>query len=378
MPQSLHARVCRICFDLMSLRASSPIVLSARARERPLGFRFQSEPLWQKIKNHMKKLRFGALIVAVAGTLACGAYGEDFRIGLIGLDTSHVIAFSKVLNATNSTYGCKVVAGFPMVSKDLPSSCDRIEKYTAQLRDEFGVKIVGSIEELLGLVDGVMVEAVDGRPHLAQARPVIAAGKPLFIDKPVAASLADAMEIFRLAEEKGVPCWSSSSLRYAPWALEARGGSLGQVLGCDAFSPCALEEHHPDLYWYGIHGVELLFTVMGPGCKSVRRVHTPDFDQVTGVWDDGRIGTFRGTRKGKHDYGATIFGSKKVVANVGYGGYEPLLAKVAEFFKTKKVPVEPKETIEICAFMTAADESKKRGGAEVTLEEVMTAARAKK
>lgn len=326
----------------------------------------------------MKKALVSVAAVYVAAVLGWCARAEDFRIGMIGLDTSHVIAFSKVLNATNSTYGCRVVAGFPMASQDLPSSRDRIEKYTAQLRDEFGVKIVGSIEEMLPLVDGVMVEAVDGRPHLQQARPVIAAGKPLFIDKPVAGNLADAMEIFRLAEEKGVPCWSSSSLRYAPWAIEARGGSVGQVLGCDAFSPCSLEEHHPDLYWYGIHGVEVLFTVMGPGCKSVRRVHTPDFDQVTGVWADGRIGTFRGTRKGKHDYGATIFGSKKVVANVGYGGYEPLLVKVAEFFKTKKVPVESKETIEICAFMTAADESKKRGGAEVTLEEVMSAARTKK
>lgn len=326
----------------------------------------------------MKKLRFAVLIVAVAGTVAIGARGEDFKIGMIGLDTSHVIAFSKVLNATNSTYGCKVVAGVPMVSEDIASSKDRIEKYTAQLRDEFGVKIVGSIEEMLPLVDGVMVEAVDGRPHLNQARPVIAAGKPIFIDKPVAGNLADAIEIFRLAEEKGVPCWSSSSLRFAPWALEARAGSVGQVLGCDAFSPCSLEEHHPDLYWYGIHGVELLFTVMGPGCKSVRRVNTPDFDQVTGVWNDGRIGTFRGTRKGKHDYGAIIFGSKKVVPNVGYGGYEPLLAQVAEFFKTKKVPVDSKETIEICAFMSAADESKKRGGAEVAIEEVMAAARTKK
>lgn len=323
-------------------------------------------------------MRSAAFITAIAGILAHGARGEDFRIGMIGLDTSHAAAFSKVLNATNSPYGCKVVAAFPMASKDVTSSTNRIDKYTAQLRDEFGVKIVGSIQELVGMVDGVMVEAVDGRPHLAQARPVIAAGKPLFIDKPVAASLEDALEIYRLAEEKKVPCWSASSLRYSTWAQEARAGAVGDVLGCDAFSPCSLEEHHPDLYWYGIHGVEVLFTVMGPGCKSVRRVSTPDFDQVTAIWNDGRIGTFRGTRKGKHDYGATVFGSKKIVANVGYGGYEPLLVQVAEFFKTKKVPVAPAETIEICAFMTAADESKKRGGAEVTLEEVMAAARGKR
>lgn len=330
------------------------------------------------MQSRMKKALMVVVGLAVVAAPGTGARGEDFRIGMIGLDTSHAVAFAKVLNATNSPHGCRVVAGFPMVSQDVASSRDRIEKYTAQLRDEFGVKIVGGIQEMLGMVDGVMVESVDGRPHLEQARPAIAAGKPVFIDKPVAGNLADAIEIFRLAEEKGVPCWSASSLRYAPWAVEARAGAVGEILGCDAFSPCTLEEHHPDLYWYGIHGVEILFTVMGPGCKSVRRVQTPDYEQVTGIWADGRIGTFRGTRKGKHDYGATIFGAKKVVANVGYGGYEPLLVQVAEFFKTRKVPVAPAETIEIFAFMSAADESKKRGGAEVTLEEVLAAARGKR
>lgn len=326
----------------------------------------------------MKKSRRAVIGLACLVAAGCVACAEDFRIGMIGLDTSHAVAFAKVFNATNSPHGCRVVAGFPACSEDIASSRDRIEKYTAQLRDEFGVKIVGSIPELLGMVDGVMVESVDGRPHLEQARPVIAAGKPVFIDKPMAGSLADVLEIFRLAEEKGVPCWSASSLRYAPWAVEARGGAVGEILGCDAFSPCSLDEHHPDLYWYGIHGVETLFTIMGPGCKSVRRVQTADYEQVTGIWADGRIGTFRGTRKGKHDYGATVFGAKKVVANVGFGGYEPLLVQVVEFFKTKKVPVPQAETIEIFAFMSAADESKKRGGAEVTLEEVLAAAKAKR
>lgn len=330
------------------------------------------------MKPLMKKALVAVAAVYAAAVLGWGARAEDFRIGMIGLDTSHAVAFTKVLNATNSPHGCRVVAGFPMVSQDVASSRDRIEKYTAQLRDEFGVKIVAGIPELLAMVDGVMVESVDGRPHLEQARPAIEAGKPVFIDKPVAGNLTDALEIFRLAKDKGVPCWSASSLRYAPWAVEARAGAVGEVLGCDAFSPCSLEEHHPDLYWYGIHGVETLFTIMGTGCKSVRRVQTTDYEQVTGIWADGRIGTFRGTRKGKHDYGAAIFGSKKVVANVGYGGYEPLLVQVAEFFKTKKVPVAPEETIEIFAFMSAADESKKRGGAEVTLEEVLAAARAKR
>ena len=189
-----------------------------------------------------------------------------------------------------------------------------MDKYTQQLREQHSVEIVDSIEELCRKVDGVLLESVDGRPHLKQAIPVIAAKKLLFIDKPMAGRLADVLEIFRLAEENNVPCWSSSSLRYSPGIVEMKKtNSVGDILGCDAFSPCSLEEHHPDLYWYGVHGVEILFAVMGTGCQSVRRVQTPDYEFVVGLWEGGRIGTYRGLRKGRHDYGATVFGTKSII-----------------------------------------------------------------
>src|SRR5690606_31202359 len=122
--------------------------------------------------------------------------------------------------------------------------------------------------------------------------------KPVFIDKPLAGSLADAVRIFELAEEHGVPCFSSSSLRYSPEITGLKdSAAVGKVLGCDAYGPCSLEEHHPDLFWYGIHGVETLFTLMGTGCERVTRVQTDGTEFVTGVWDDGRVGTFRGIRE---------------------------------------------------------------------------------
>ncbi|MHC4434036.1 MAG: Gfo/Idh/MocA family protein, partial [Planctomycetota bacterium] len=191
-----------------------------------------------------------------------------FRLGMIGLDTSHVTAFTKIINSSQAEHGCKVVAGYPGGSPDIPSSANRVAGYTEQLRDEYGVEIVDSIEELCRKVDGVLLESVDGRPHLKQAIPVIKARKPLFIDKPMAGSLADVIEIFRLAKENNVPCWSSSSLRYCPGIIELKEkNTVGRILGCDVYSPCSLEEHHPDLYWYGVHGVEMLFAVMGPGCQ---------------------------------------------------------------------------------------------------------------
>ena len=247
-----------------------------------------------------------------------------------------------------------------------------MERYTNQLRDDYSVEIVDTIEELCEKVDGVLLESVDGRPHLKQAIPVIKARKPLFIDKPMAGNLADVLEIFRLAKENNVPCWSSSSLRYSPAILEVKKNkSAGEVLGCDTFSPCSLEEHHPDLYWYGVHGVEMLFTIMGTGCTKVHRVQTDDYEHVIGVWEDGRVGTFRGLKAGKTGYGFTVYGTKAVVQGGKFGGYDPLIDKIIEFFKTGSVPVPPEETIEIFAFMSAADVSKARGGAAVSLKDTI-------
>jgi hypothetical protein len=270
-----------------------------------------------------------------------------------------------------------VVAAFPGGSQDIPASRNRLAGFTKTLRDKYKVEVVDSIAALLPKVDVVLLESVDGRPHLDQVRPVLKAGKPVFIDKPVAGSLADAVRIYDLAKKLKVPVFSSSSLRFSPGILGMRkDAKVGKVLGCAAYGPCELEKHHPDLFWYGIHGVETLFTIMGPGCKSVVRVHTPDTDLVVGTWKDGRVGTFRGIRKGGKGYGAQVFGEKGISPSGGYGGYEPLLVEICKFFRTGKPPVSAEETLEIYAFMEAADESKRRGGVPVTLESVLAKARA--
>lgn len=317
-----------------------------------------------------------ATLLCSAATAADSDSTPEIRVGIIGLDTSHVAAFTGVLNdpkAEGELQGVKIVAAYPGGSPDIASSRDRVEGFTKELSEKYGVEIVDSIEALLPKVDAVLLESVDGRPHLEQVKPVFKAGKPVFIDKPAAGSLADAVEIFRLSKESGVPCFSSSSLRFSPGIMEMRT-KVGEVLGCDAYSPCSLEEHHPDLYWYGIHGVETLYTIMGPGCSSVSRTQTKDTEFVTGVWNDGRVGTFRGIRGGQSGYGALVFGTKGIAPSGGYGGYKPLVIEIAKFFKTGKPPVSAEETIEIMAFMEAADESKRQGGKPVTLESVLAKA----
>jgi len=323
----------------------------------------------------------GALALAAGmAALSAAAQGphKPLRAGMIGLDTSHAPAFAKALTdpkAEGDLADVRLVAAFPGGSPDMPAnSFDRVAGYTADLK-KMGVRIVGSIDELLKQVDVVLLESVDGRPHLEQVRPVLAARKPVFIDKPCAASLPDVIEIFRLAKQDKVPCFSSSSLRFSPEFQQFRNDpKIGAIRGADANSPCSLEEHHPDLFWYGVHGVETLFTVMGPGCKSVTRVHSDGTDFVVGIWDDGRIGTFRGKRDGKHTYGVLVHGAKDTAFSDKYGGYLPLVVEICKFFKTGKPPVSAAETIEIFAFMEAADESKREGGCPVTLQSVIAKA----
>lgn len=301
------------------------------------------------------------------------------RVGIIGLDTSHVIAFTSLLNTDEphpELAGVQVVAAYPGGSADVESSHTRVEGYTNEIQ-KYGVEIVDSIEALLEKVDAVLLESVDGRPHLTQAEPVFRAGKPMFIDKPLAGSLADAIAIFRLAEKHHVPCFSSSSLRFSPGIIGMRNHSaVGELRGCMVYSPCHLEPHHPDLFWYGVHGVEMLYTIMGTGCKSVVRTHTDDTDVVTGVWEGDRVGTYRGLRNAATDYGGVVFGSKAIVPCGKYEGYQPLVVEIVKFLKSGEAPVPAAETIEMFAFMEAADESKRQGGAPVTIESVMRKAEA--
>src|SRR5690606_29953163 len=273
-------------------------------------------------------------------------YGESNqlagkRVGIIGLDTSHAIAFTKTLNAENAAPeygGFKVVAAFPQGSKDIKSSVDRVPGYIKQV-EAMGVEIVDSIKELIKKVDVVLLESNDGRVHLEQALPVLKAGKRMYIDKPIAASLEDTIAIFEASKKYKTPVFSCSSLRYMDSAQQVVGGKIGKVLGADTYSPAHIEKTHPDLLWYGIHGVETLFTVMGSGCKSVSRTHTENTDVVVGVWEDGRIGTFRGTRNGKSAYGGTVYGTTGNMTLGAFGGYNPLLKQIIQFFDSGIPPV---------------------------------------
>ena len=299
-------------------------------------------------------------------------YAQDvIKIGIIGLDTSHSTAFTELLNGDSDDKFVKefeVVAAYPYGSKTIQSSYERIPGYIEEV-EKHGVEITSSIAELLDKVDCVMLETNDGRIHLEQAMEVFKSGKICYIDKPIGATLGQAIAIYEMAEKYNVPIFSSSALRYSPQNQKLRNGEFGKILGADCYSPHKVEPTHPDFGFYGIHGVETLYTLMGTGCESVNRMSSQDADVVVGRWKDGRIGTFRGIKEGPAIYGGTAYTPKGSIAAGGYEGYKVLLDQILTFFKTGVAPISKEETIEIFTFMKASNMSKEQNGKIVTMEE---------
>ncbi len=312
-------------------------------------------------------------VVVTITSMNVFAEEEPLKLGMIGLDTSHVIAFARLLHNTDDPHhvpGGRIIAAYKGGSDDLEASYSRVDRFTEQLETEFGVEIVDSIEELCTMVDAILLTSVDGRPHLEQVRPVFEAGLRVFIDKPLAGSLEDALAIAALSEEHGVPWFTSSAYRFYDSLQALKEKDVGEVRGAISYGPCHLEPTHPDLFWYGVHPTEALYTIMGTGCETVTCAVTEEFHVVTGVWQDGRVGTLYGLRTGATPHRVTVFGSEAVADQEGRGTYQPLMAATIDFFRTGIPPVSPEESIEIFAFMEAAHESIRRDGAPVRLDEL--------
>jgi predicted dehydrogenase len=294
------------------------------------------------------------------------------RLGIVDFDTSHVVEFTKRINHVDIAEdqwvtGAKVVAGVPGRSQIAPES---IPKNTETLI-KYGVEILDDPAALFGKVDAVLIESVDGSVHLERALPFLSKGTPTYVDKPFACSLADAKTMAETAAIKHVPLMSSSSLRYAPEVVAAKGGkgTLGEVIGVSTYGPSPTHPRNPGLFHYGIHPVEMLFTLMGPGCKRLSCLSEPGAEVTTGAWADGRVASIRGIRAGRQDYGFTLFGSKGV-ATQGVSTkyiYRELLKQVVAMFETRQVPIDIRETLEIVAFIEGARRSAEAGGAAVDI-----------
>jgi hypothetical protein len=314
----------------------------------------------------MPKMKSSVILFLL--TAMCAS--AEIRLGIIGTDTSHVIAFTKILNdPTSPDYvpGARVVAAFKGGSADVESSYTRVDKFADELKTKWKVEFSPDIPSLCRKVDGILLESVDGRVHLEQVKLVIAAHKPVFIDKPLAATLEDAREIARLAKEAGVPWFSASDLRFTDLAISLK---FPDITGALTWGPGPLEPHHHlDLSWYAVHEIELLYALMGSGCEEVTRIYTPDADVIVGKWKDGRLGSVRALRPyGK--FGAVVFRPDQKVNQSdpkAVDSYRPLLVEIVKFFETKEPPFPNQQTLEEFAFMDAAQRSREAGGAPMKL-----------
>ncbi|HNQ34575.1 MAG TPA: Gfo/Idh/MocA family oxidoreductase [bacterium] len=295
---------------------------------------------------------------------------SELKIGMVGLDTSHAVSFTKLLNFPGAPFhvpGGRVTAAFPGGSQAFSMSRDRVPQFTSQFKDEFGVEICDSIESVMKQVDALFLESVDGRQHLEQFRVIAPFGKPVFIDKPFTCSAADAHEIIALSKQHRAPIFSASAMRYAAGVAGIEQGR--RVFGCIAFGNMKILPDYPGLYWYGVHSAEVLFSKLGSGCRQVFVQKGEAADAVTGLWEDGRTGVLYGYRVDNvpQQFGCSVLTDGGLVHGIVQAEpptYALILEKIFDFFKTGKSPVDLQETLEIMAFLEAANRSRESGRPE--------------
>lgn len=299
---------------------------------------------------------------------------DELNIAMIGLDTSHAEIFANLLlneKEPHKVKGAKITAAFPGGSEDFPLSRDRVQKYTALLKEEYGVKIVETPEAAAKNADAIWITAVDGRVHEKLFTLINHLKKPVFIDKPFALSSDAAKRIIALAKETDTPLMSSSSLRFDETLCKVLEEENEALRGADCFGPMELQETQNDLFWYGIHTAEMLYRILGEGCMRVSARSTADYEAVTGEWRDGRFGTMRGARKGHGFFGALLhYESRPVLIEIQKTKkpyYASLLERMVAFSETG-IPDPPiSETAEIIRFLEAANQSRENGGKWIRL-----------
>lgn len=312
--------------------------------------------------TRIKQIAFDLFALYLAGNHL--AHAQDLRLAILGTDSSHAVEFVRMLNDPSQpdhVGGAKVISAYRGGS-DIPISRDRIEKFSESLAKTWSIPFVPSIPDLCKDADGILVLSVDTSLRMRELSEAAKCGKPLFVDKPLGGSLADARQVAAFLDQQHIPWFSSSSIRYGHEQRPAH------VVNAETWGPDKYTEGFPlDLAYYGLHTFESLYSIMGPGVKQVSRAQSSAADLITVTWTDGRIGTVHLVHNG--GYGSLLFldsGQEELNTNLN-AGYAPLLEQIVKFMRTGHSPVPEGETLEIFAAMNAATQSLLHGGMPIAV-----------
>jgi len=275
------------------------------------------------------------------------------RIGILGLDTSHSPAFTRIIQEQYPEHS--VIGAWPGGNEGIPASRDRVAGFTRDM-EAMGVPIFGSPGEVARRADALLILALDGASHLPLYREVVRPGLPVFIDKPVAGLPADAERIFSLAKEHAAPLFSASSLRFLPDFVGALQTAPREKLRhFELTGPLNRIEGVPLYQFYAIHSVEMLVAALGPDWTECRP--DPDVPETFHfMWRNDATASLRlSVPPAPADFNGSLHFSGRVVsfARLAAPVYAPFVGKLVDFFTTGIAPVAKEETLAICRILQA-------------------------
>ena len=305
-----------------------------------------------------------AALLGLASVPGKGAQqSAELRFGIVGTDSTHAVEFTRILNdstAKDHVSGGRVTAAYRGGSATLSISRDRIVRISDTLQHTWSIPFVAAISDLCATSDALLLLSVDVSLRMQELHEVARCGKPVFIDKPLAGSLADAVAVASFLDAQHIPWFSSSSLRYG------HDQHPPDLIGADTWGPGKYIDGFPlDLTYYGIHSIESLFSLMGPGVVEVTQARTAETDILRLTWADGRMGTVRLIHP-ESTYGAVLFksGAKAELVDLS-SAYGSLVEQIVQFVRSGRPPISERETLEIFQVMDAAQQSLERRGASV-------------
>ncbi len=289
------------------------------------------------------------------------------KIAVIGLDTSHSVSYPALMQGPKRIIsGMKVETCFPFLTPFTTKKtlAERSEKLAA-----LGVKVTENWDEALDGCDAVMLEINDGSFHLEYFKKVAALGKPVFLDKPLAATLADGRAIMRLARKHQTRVWSSSSIPFTA-EFEKVPKEVPEVRLAHMFGPLGIAPAGDSLIWYGVHVVESIQRLMGPGALNVRAIETPY--SIAGIisYADDRQALMETVKKtgyyGGRAQGFLSGGEQKIYSFVCDNSKpkKNFMQAIKSFFQGGPAPVSMASTFEGLAIMAAARKSIETGRTE--------------